>query len=59
MSDDLKERGMQERIRINMNEPYEVEYWAKTLGVTKEELAAAVRRVGVMVIDVKTELARR
>lgn len=58
MSDDLKNRGMQDRIRININEPYEVEYWMKTLGVSKEQLEAAVRNVGVMVVDVRTELAK-
>jgi len=46
MSDDLKNRGAQDRARIAMNEPHEVLYWTKTLGVTKEELQRAVDQAG-------------
>lgn len=46
MSDDLNNRGAQDRARIAMNEPHEVRYWRETLGVTEEELQRAVDAVG-------------
>ena len=33
--------------RINMNEDYEVAYWTKKLGVTKQQLQVAVDKAGV------------
>ena len=33
-------------IRINVREDYEVNYWTAKLGVTRDELLEAVRRVG-------------
>ncbi|MGO4176006.1 DUF3606 domain-containing protein [Bosea sp. TAF32] len=47
MADNENNRGPQDRSRINMNEDYEVAYWTKELGVTREQLAAAVKKVGV------------
>ena len=38
MSDDRKQACAQDRIRINVNEKYEVEYWSKELGVNPERL---------------------
>ncbi|TDP00249.1 MULTISPECIES: DUF3606 domain-containing protein [unclassified Flavobacterium] len=46
MSDDLNKKGMQDRSRINMNEPHEVRYWTDKFGVTKEELQKAIERTG-------------
>ena len=46
MADDKADRGRPDRDRININEVYELRYWCDKLGVTKEELAAAVKRVG-------------
>jgi hypothetical protein len=46
MADDPKKRGAQDRTRINMHEDYEVRYWTKALGVTRERLAEAVAKVG-------------
>ncbi|MGF6275886.1 hypothetical protein ABIB38_004292 [Massilia sp. UYP11] len=56
MSDDLNNRGQQDRIRINVNEEHEVRYWTQELGVTREELEQAVKTVGVMVDDVRKHL---
>lgn len=53
MADDLKNRGPQDRLRINVHEDHEVGYWTKALGVTKEELERAVKAVGVMAADVR------
>jgi hypothetical protein len=36
----------QDRGKINLHEDYEVRYWTQTLGVSKEQLAQAVKEVG-------------
>jgi hypothetical protein len=46
MSDNLQDKGAQDRARINMHEKWEVEYWTRELGVTKEELEQAVKTAG-------------
>ncbi|CAN7632945.1 DUF3606 domain-containing protein [Massilia sp. LjRoot122] len=46
MSDDLTNRGAQDRARIAMGEPHEVTYWTETLGVSRDELQRAVDAVG-------------
>jgi hypothetical protein len=46
MADDRTKRGPQDRSRISLQEEYEVQYWTKTLGVTVDELKAAIKRVG-------------
>jgi hypothetical protein len=53
MADDTSLRGSQDRSRINVNEPHEVRYWTKALGVSEAELRELVKRVGVMADDVK------
>ncbi|PLY39439.1 DUF3606 domain-containing protein [Janthinobacterium sp. ROICE36] len=58
MSDDLNNRGQQDRIRINMHEEHEVRYWTQELGVSRDELAQAVKDVGVMAADVRKHLGR-
>jgi Protein of unknown function (DUF3606) len=46
MSDDPKQKGGQDRSRINTSEDYEVRYWSTKFGVSAEELKAAVKKVG-------------
>ena len=46
MPDDLTNRGAQDRSRISITEEHEVQYWTKSLGVSREELERAVRSVG-------------
>jgi len=46
MSDDKKNTGSPDRDRINVNEDYELQYWTKALGVSADELRAAVKAVG-------------
>lgn len=46
MSDDRNSRGPQDASRISLTEDYEVDYWTKALGVTRERLAQAVEAVG-------------
>lgn len=50
-------RGGLDRARINLGEPSEAEYWAKTLGVSKERLAAIIEKVGDRVETVRAEVA--
>jgi hypothetical protein len=46
MADDLKNRGPQDRSRINMSEDWEVQWWTQKFGVTVEQLKKAVSAVG-------------
>jgi uncharacterized protein DUF3606 len=46
-----------ERTRINMHQDYEVQYRTKSLGVTKEQLAEAISKVGNSTQAVLRELA--
>jgi Protein of unknown function (DUF3606) len=55
--DDLKKKGPQDRSKINMHEDYEVRYWTKELGVTREQLQRAVEKVGNSAAAVRKELA--
>ena len=47
MSDDKQQRAPQDASRINMNEDYEVQYWTKKFGVSRNELQRAVDRADV------------
>ena len=58
MSDDPKKKGAQERSRISTSEDYEVRYWSKKLGVSPDELKAAVKKVGNSAAAVEKELRR-
>lgn len=58
MADDKTKRGPPDAQRINVNEPYEVSYWTKTLGVSEQKLREAVRAVGVSVAAVKKYLGK-
>ena len=46
MSDDKKNTGEPDRSRISLHEDHEVRYWTERFGVTKEQLAVAVAKVG-------------
>jgi hypothetical protein len=47
-----------ERQLINPNEDYELRYWSERFNVPKDEIVAAVKRVGTRVEDVARELDR-
>ena len=49
MSDDLSKKGPPDSTRVNVNEPWELRYWAETFGVSEDELRQAVASVGVQV----------
>lgn len=46
------------RNHVAMNDPLEVKYWAKHLGVTRDELQRAVDKVGDSGAAVRKELRR-
>ena len=58
MSDDLTKRRPQDSSRINIHEPYEVNWWCAEFNCTKAQLEAAVKAVGVMVVDVRKYLGK-
>ena len=58
MPDDLTNKGPQDRSRISLLEPREVQYWADKFGVSKERLSEAVRNVGHSAADVERELKK-
>lgn len=59
MPDDKHIKGPADQQKININQPYEVQYWSTTLGVTPEELRRAVNAVGPIVADVRRHLQQR
>ena len=58
MADDLTNRGPQDRSRISMSEDYEVRYWTKALGVSKEELQKLVDEHGNSAANIKEVLGK-
>jgi Protein of unknown function (DUF3606) len=54
--DNRDKRGQPDRSRINLSEDYEVKYWTKHLGVSREQLAKAVEKVGNSAAAVRKEL---
>jgi predicted RNA-binding protein YlqC (UPF0109 family) len=55
--DNLTKKGAPDRSKINMHEDYEVKYWTKELGVSKEELQKAIDKVGNSASAVRKELS--
>jgi hypothetical protein len=45
MAHDLKNRGTQDRSRVNVHEDHEVRYWTQKWNVSKEQLAPPSRRL--------------
>ena len=59
MQTDHEQRGPVNRTYINVNEGFELRYWAKELNVSLEQVRSAVRKVGSAVDDVRAELKRQ
>jgi Protein of unknown function (DUF3606) len=57
MADD-KTKTAADRKLISLTDDYEVTYWTKKFGVSKERLAEAVRRVGHLVAAVEADIKR-
>jgi len=58
MSDDLTKRRPQDSSKINIHESWELEWWSKHFGVTKEKLIQAVKAVGVSADAVRKHLGK-
>jgi hypothetical protein len=56
MADDLGNRGPKDRARVNIHETWELEYWSKKFGCSKEKLKQAVAAKGTMAVDVEAWL---
>ncbi|MDQ1143059.1 DUF3606 domain-containing protein [Pedobacter agri] len=56
--DDKTKTGGADRIKININESYEVDYWANKFGVSKDKLKAAVQTVGTSAAEVEEFLTK-
>ncbi len=56
MGDNLDIKDGRDSSKININEPWEVNYWKDKLNVTEEKLKDVVEKVGPVVDDVKKEL---
>ena len=59
MADDRTNAGTQDRARIAMGEDYEVAYWTKKFGVSRDVLADAVASVGTSAQAVADFLNKR
>ncbi|HEU5053047.1 MAG TPA: DUF3606 domain-containing protein [Hanamia sp.] len=57
MPDNKNNRGKSDRSRIDISEPYELEYWKKRLGITTDQLKRVIEKVGPMSKDVEAYLA--
>lgn len=57
MTDDLTNRGGQDRTRIDVSQDHELAYWSQRFGVSRDALKQAVQKVGVMADDVERELS--
>jgi hypothetical protein len=54
--DDVKKKGAADRSKISTREAWEVDYWTKQLGVSKDELQRVVKKVGNSAAAVRKEL---
>jgi hypothetical protein len=59
MSDDKTKTGGQDRQRINVNEPYELRDWAKSLNAAPEKIKQAVGAVGDSAEKVRQYLSKK
>ena len=58
MADDKSNRGPADRSRISLSEDYEVRYWTKELGVSKEKLTSIIAEVGNSAAAVRQKLGK-
>lgn len=59
MSDDLTNRGAQDRARINLSEEHEVRYWTAALGISEDRLRQLVAEVGPSAAAVRGRIEQR
>ena len=59
MADDLKNRGPADQSRVNVHEPWELDWWARKWNVTAGQLKTAVARAGVTTKNVAAMLGKK
>lgn len=52
----ITERGPRDISRINLSEPWEIDYWTKKFGVSEHDLRGAVQAVGYSAKKVAAKL---
>jgi len=57
MSDNLQDRGGQDRNRIDVSQDWELRYWSEKFGCSHDELKAAVQAAGTYAEDVEKYLS--
>ena len=55
---DNKTKNAADRRQIDVHEAYELAYWSRKFGVSRERLAEAVQKVGTNAEDVAIELEK-
>jgi len=58
MADDLKDRGPQDRARVNVEEDYERRWWSEKWKVSEDELRQAVKTAGTSASAVAKHLGK-
>ena len=58
MSDNKNDINKKNDDRIDVSEPYVLEYWKKRLGITTEQLKEVIKKVGPKTKDVEDFLAK-
>jgi hypothetical protein len=56
MPDDLTKKRPEDSSKVNINEPYEVNYWTDRFKISKAKLIEAVKAVGPMVANIEVWL---
>ncbi|SDH70160.1 DUF3606 domain-containing protein [Propionivibrio dicarboxylicus] len=56
MVDNLKIKQPQDPTKINIHETWELDYWSKKFGVSKDKIIQAVKAVGPSTAQVKQHL---
>lgn len=59
MTDNTRNLGKMDDIRVNTNQPHEVTYWTYKWKITEEQLREAVRAAGPMVTDIERYLQQK
>jgi hypothetical protein len=58
VADNLNLRGQPDRSKVNIHEPWEMDYWTKKWNVTVQQLRAAVAAVGTSAASVARHLGK-
>jgi hypothetical protein len=56
MAEHRKKPGEPDRSRISLSDDYEVRYWCKELGVTRDQLRHLIARHGTVVDKIRAAL---